>query len=102
MDSINIYQFLNKKEILNSSISIDDLTKLRNHLIQKLQNSNVVYIDLSNLRSLSPSFAYEVFGKLADKLEGLEDKLKYSNDKRNLKTRILNALSRRKNVLQHS
>ena len=59
-------------------------------------------IDLKKIRSVSPSFAYNCFGRLYDNkrdLEKLLDKIQVVNDKCNFKEKITNGIRRRIKIL---
>lgn len=79
METVNLYNMLDNCQVLSGSKGIDAPSSLRQHLIRKLNNGDIVCIDLSNLKSLSPSFAYEAFGKLVDEFGAeAENRLQYT------------------------
>lgn len=71
------------------------------HLRSDLQRLDVVTVDLARMRSLSPSFAYEAFGKLVDTYgKDVRSRLNFINDPLNLKSRIFAAIDRRSQVIK--
>ena len=89
---------------LDGSSSLSGINKpeaIRNDIASFLisDNTSEVFIDMSNLESLSPSFAYEAFGKLVDDFGiVIKERLRFVNDDLNLSRRIIDALIRRSSV----
>ena len=73
--------------------------KLRKSILRELKQSDYIEIDLGSTDSLSPSFAYRVFGRLVDHCSELDKKIKFINDKRNLSKRVLDAIKRRRIII---
>ena len=96
---IVLYERLNQKAGVAGT---DNPASLRADILNILRSpENTVEIDFLGMRSLSPSFAYEAFGKLVDDLgETVIKRLNFNNDTLDLKQRIQDAISRRKNVIQ--
>jgi hypothetical protein len=94
--------------VLNKLMSTSDGTyvsikpqfqeQIRTHIIERLRRVGFAKIDLSGIRSLSPSLAYEVFGKLVDEsdLKIDKSKIQFLNDERGLSDRIWDAIDRRR------
>ena len=81
---------------------MNNALKVRKEVQDYLKTCDVVKIDLSGIRSLSPSFAYKAFGQLfedPDQLDKLKNRLKFINDHLSLESRIWKAIDRRKIVL---
>ena len=75
--------------------------QVREQIKQSLLVAEKVTVDFSNMRSLSPSFAYEAFGLLVDEFgENLQERIEFVNDNLNLSSRVLDALNRRLNVIR--
>lgn len=92
-----LFEQKSKPVALNQEDFPVDVRKL---IIESLNEADALELDLANVRSLSPSFAYEVFGKLVDIYgSDVESKIIFINDIANLKTRILDAIHRRSKVL---
>jgi hypothetical protein len=98
LNKINLYEFFGHQDVLNSSVDEDDLIELSHLIIQKINKIDIVYVDLKNIRSLSPTFAYEAFGKLVDKIPNVINRLRFLNDSRKLRDRILTAIQRRQKI----
>jgi len=78
------------------------IEKTKSELKKQLEICEEVRIDVANIKSISPSFAYELFAQLytnAEQLEGLKTKIKFLNDTLNLSHIIWKAIDRRKKVL---
>jgi len=98
--TISLYDILNKQEGREMLSGRDEPEKVREQIRAAFAKASIVKIDLGKLRSLSPSFAYEAFGKLVDEYgENLLQKLQFTNDQLDLKSRIVDALQRRRRVL---
>ncbi len=99
-----LYEILNNsKNSQGEATGMDKPELLKEKLKAALESEvqSVEVVDLSNMRSLSPSFAYEAFGKLYDIFgESVVKRLKFTNDSRDLHKRILSALDRRREVLR--
>ena len=79
-----------------------DLNKIRSALKKQFDEDQNFTIDLSGVRAVSPSFAYQCFGRLYDKkseLEKLLDRIDIVNDNFNFKDKIIKAIRRRIMVL---
>ena len=99
--SIILYKLLNKNEEFPVASSHDKPETVREQVKSALAANGPVEVDLANMRSLSPSFAYEAFGKLYDDFgDQVAERLVFKNDPRGLHTRILNALLRRREILR--
>jgi hypothetical protein len=86
----------------NKATGSEDADSVRGALKEHLSKYSCIIIDLSNTRSLSPSFAYNVFGKLYDDLkEDFDTRVRFINDNRSLKVRIDDAILRRIQVLKN-
>lgn len=86
----------------SSSLSgINNPHVIREEIAQSIENeaSAIIEIDMKGLESLSPSFAYEAFGKLVDQFgSAIKERLIFTNDELNLSRRILDAFVRRASV----
>jgi hypothetical protein len=100
-NKIILYKLLGKSEEFPMVSGQDKPETVREKVKTALIANRTVEVDLANLRSLSPSFAYEAFGKLFDEFgEGVIERLVFTNDPRGLKSRIVNALQRRREILR--
>lgn len=98
-NNLSMAQLLSKENMEISASGIDATESVRSRILQKLEAAEILEIDLGTTRSLSPSFAYNVFGKLYDKLgDTLLSRLDFVNDSRNLKSRIIEAVERRRKI----
>ena len=78
-----------------------DRPRIKKYLIDILRKNHELNIDMSSIRSLSPSFAYEIFGKLIDEFrENVVEYIHFTNDERQLSDRIKAAFDRRKLILK--
>jgi hypothetical protein len=100
--SLDKLQLNDLVEQIRRAPNSDDLPrKVRAEIELRLSKHPVIVIDLLNMRSLSPSFAYEVFGKLVDSLgDGVIKRLSFVNDPMDLQSRIIEALKRRHQVVK--
>ena len=83
----------------------EDLEKTKLSLREQFDKEKDFIIDLKEIRSISPSFAYNCFGRLYDDkgdLERLLDKIQVVNDKHNFKAKIVNGIRRRIKILSTS
>ena len=70
-------------------------------IVKVLEREGKISMDLEGVESLSPSFAYEAFGKLVDRFgPSIESKIYFENDPFRLSTRIKEAIERRKRVVE--
>ncbi|MEO5971305.1 MAG: STAS-like domain-containing protein [Bdellovibrionia bacterium] len=70
-------------------------------IVQALEREGQVDMDMGGIESLSPSFAYEAFGKLVDRFgPTVNNKIRFENDPLHLSIRIVQALERRKRVVE--
>lgn len=70
-------------------------------IAETLDREGQVAVDMEGIQSLSPSFAYEAFGKLVDRFGSTVDKkIRFENDPFSLSTRVTQALDRRKRVVE--
>ncbi len=100
---ILLSELLDKKLNENTLSGKDNPTQVLVHISDLLNKYDDVTIDLSNMRSLSPSFAYEAIGKLFDEFgTQLLNRLHFVNDPLDLQSRIIDAVKRRENILKHS
>lgn len=79
-----------------------DIESMRSDLKKSFEASGKVVIDFTGVRSVSPSFAYECFGKMydtKDNLEKLLGNIEVRNDERNLFQKVEKAIQRRIMVL---
>ena len=90
------------KDLLDSQdINIDASGKnrteiIKTHLLNLLKERDKVVIDMISMKSLSPSFAYEAFGKLFDEFgDSIKKRLFFINDNLKLQERIKKAIDRR-------
>lgn len=75
---------------------LDNPESIREKLLEELKEGVILEIDFINTKSLSPSFAYESFGKLADKFgENIFHMITFKNDSFGLSKRVTDAISRR-------
>ena len=85
------------------TLSFHDTKKIGDDLKKQLEaNGGIIILDFQGLRALSPSFAYNCFGKVYDTPEGLEkllSNIQARNDERNLFQRVTSAVQRRIGVL---
>ena len=80
----------------------EDLEKTRHSLREQFDKEKDFTIDLKKIRSISPSFAYNCFGRLYDNkgdLEKLLDKIQVVNDRHNFKEKIATSIRRRIKIL---
>ena len=74
--------------------------ELRHKLSILLKDNERIYMDFAGLKSLSPSFAYEAFGKLVDQMGlSVANRIVARNDERQLFSRISEAFARRNRVV---
>jgi len=74
---------------------------VRDKIRNALKDSEQVTVDLSRMRSLSPSFAYQAFGLLVDEFgESTRTRIAFENDEKQLQTRITAAIDRRLKILE--
>ncbi|XGC81061.1 STAS-like domain-containing protein [Bdellovibrio bacteriovorus] len=99
---ILLYEVLDcSEQSKGQATGMDKPQAVKEMLKSALEKDAEVTLDMSNMRSLSPSFAYEAFGKLYDIFgDSINSRLKFVNDERNLQERIYSALNRRKEVLR--
>lgn len=100
---INFKDLVDKdsNEMINAS-HMDNTDTIKTRLLSYLEKYESIEIDMTDVRSVSPSFAYESFGQLyetPEKLEKLKSRLKFLNDKLNLQSSIWKAIDRRQKVL---
>lgn len=96
---ILLYELL-KMEDPSVASAKGEPSKVRNEIKLALKASDKVTVDMSHLRSLSPSFAYEAFGPLVDEFgEDVQHRLQFVNDPLRLQTRIIEAMKRRQLVI---
>lgn len=100
--AILVYDVLDSSENSNGKATgMDKPQLLKEKILNTLRTEREVTLDMANMRSLSPSFAYEAFGKLYDVFgDDIQSRLKFVNDERDLQKRIFSALDRRKEVLR--
>lgn len=82
--------------------SNSNIIEIKREFQKTFEESGKVLIDFSDIRSMSPSFAYECFGQIYDTKEKLEKflaSLVMVNDNRNLGDKIIKAIQRRIMVL---
>ena len=75
-----------------------ELDKIKESLREQFDVKNDFTVDLSGVRSISPSFAYRCFGRLYEEKEDLEkllEKIKFKNDRHNFEKKIVDAIKRR-------
>ena len=83
----------------------ESLEKTKLSLRRQFDEEKNFTLDLGKIRSISPSFAYNCFGRLYDDkgdLERLLDKIQVINDKYNFKEKIANGIRRRIKILSSS
>lgn len=99
---IKLYEILDCSEHSMGEVTgMDKPQEVKEKILAALASEPDVTVDMSHMRSLSPSFAYEAFGKLYDIFgDSITTKLKFINDEKNLQQRIYSALNRRKEVLR--
>jgi hypothetical protein len=100
-ETISLYTLLQSEGSVTESISSKDKPDfVRSRVKEALARSQDLEIDLSKLRNLSPSFAYEAFGKLVDDFGAeVKNRFKFINDDIGLSQRILDAIERRNRVV---
>ena len=79
-----------------------NLNKIKNALRKQFDEDKNFTIDLNGVRAISPSFAYQCFGRLYDDkkdLEKLINRINVLNDSHNFKDKIIDAIRRRIIVL---
>ena len=77
-----------------------DSVSLRDSLFNALRESDSVVIDFAGIKSFSPSFAYEHFGKLFDTFgPSLASKISFKNDPFGFGKRVYDAIERRTRVV---
>lgn len=98
-ERLSMSQLMNKGHIEISASGIDATEHVRKKILSVLDKTETLEIDLGSIRNLSPSFAYNVFGKLFDQLgDSLLERVDFVNDVRNLKSRITEAVERRRKI----
>lgn len=101
--SINLGRLLASMSEVNTLGSADLPLQVRTEIESILDSGKDCLIDLGDMRSLSPSFAYEVFGKLFDKYgDSILRRINFQNDRRDLSSRIVDAIKRRKQNIKIS
>ena len=94
------YDSLLKDPRVEAAIGDEKPVVVRTVLLDLLSTYRTVEIDLSSARTLTPSFAYIAFGHLYDvHRESLLERLHFVNDAKTLASRILAAISRRRDVV---
>ena len=98
---ISLSDLLTKDERVCSLQEKERPEKIRKILEAYLNEFEVLEIDLSNLRSLTPSLAYIAFGHLFDIFgDRISTNLRFIEESPILSSRILDAIDRRKRVLE--
>lgn len=93
---IKIVEYLEEDSFTGSTAN----NKLKALLDESLSTHNDLVVDFLNVKSLSPSFAYEHFGKLVDKYGShVLSKIKFVNDPLDLGKRVVDAIQRRIRVV---
>jgi hypothetical protein len=77
----------------------DDILPIVYELEQKLDDCSTIDIDLKDVKHLSPTTAYLIFGKLCKNFNDLKSRFNFLNDDRKLSSRILGAIDRKYAVL---
>ena len=98
--TIHVYEELTKNGMSGNLSGETSPTQLQTLIKDSLEKFQVVSIDLKSIQSISPSFAYETFGKLVDFFGAkVEDRLRFENDPLNFQKRIFEAIRRRAQVI---
>lgn len=98
---IQVSKLLDSTDVVPSGKDKPD--SLRAALRNALLSNQAIEVDLSGLRGLSPSFAYEAFGKLVDEFgANVLSRFLFINDQLHLEDRVRDAVSRRLEILKPS
>ncbi len=102
-ETLSIARFLTRKDPeANSSGS--EIAQLRETIRSRLFESPLPLVfDLTGVRSLSPSFAFQAFALAFDsaaEIATARARISFINDDRELSSRVLDALNRRENLLK--
>lgn len=99
--TVSLDELMTSKSNVASPTGTDNPDHVRDVLANYLKTHNKVTVDLSNTKSMSPSFAYVAFGKLYDEFrDSIFDRVDFINDPLDLKKRVDQAFKRRSAVLK--
>ena len=94
--NVVLKDLLDSQDIYIDASGKDKTEIIKTHFLNLLKEQDNVTIDMVSMKSLSPSFAYEAFGKLFDEFgDSIKKRLVFINDKLKLQERILKAIERR-------
>ena len=106
MPAVFLVDLLEPKPMHDSEISLDhshNPDAVRRSLSRLLADNANLEIDLSRLKNLSPSFAFQVFGRIyLDDDKDILAKISFKNDGRNLSSRVIAAIERAKRISEVS
>jgi len=93
---IILKDLLDSQDVNIDASGKDKPEKIKAHFLNLLKERDSIVIDMVSMKSLSPSFAYEAFGKLFDEFgDSIKRRLIFVNDKLKLQERIKKAIERR-------